>query len=288
MAEIKQMSENGLKFGVIYGLYHPITNELRYIGQTAAGLKKRLSKHISDSNSVLRRQNTHVACWIRSLLELNLAPEIRQIEECVLSELDNKEVYYISYYKSIGYNLTNSHLGGQVKRIFSEETRRNMSEALMGHKQSDTTKEKRRIAVTQAWENPILREQQRIRTTELNKLGIIGTKGKPSNKKGIPFAGDREAVSRRITEYFSFTENRNKSALSHGQKPFVVYRATMLSRANRFRKKSVIQIGEQVLEHINLCEAATILGINRVNAQKSLSGEREIVQGYIFKYKTAI
>lgn len=46
-------------YGVVYGLYDPRTDELRYIGQTVRPLKVRMYSHLKSSS------DTHSARWIR-------------------------------------------------------------------------------------------------------------------------------------------------------------------------------------------------------------------------------
>lgn len=67
----------------IYGLFHPITGELRYIGK-ANDSNERFKGHLRDSN----RRNTPVYQWIRSLLEIRLIPEMRILEVCESSWQD--------------------------------------------------------------------------------------------------------------------------------------------------------------------------------------------------------
>lgn len=278
MVEVKGMSENGL----IYLLRCPISNGIRYIGQTVCSLKVRLGKHISDS----KRNQRHISCWIMSLIDKGVKPIIELVGEYPISELDDKEIYYIDFYKNQGFDLTNADLGGQGRRVFSQQTKDKIAKSLTGHRQSDETKEKRRVSVNKAWECPKLREAQRARTSNLNKLGITGMKGRVSKKKGKPFVGDKGKISYSLKEYFSITENRNKVAENNGQKPFNVYHAKTLLRANRYRKETAIEIGELALTHINLNEAARVLGVTSVNARKCLPGERKIVQGYHFVYSS--
>ena len=52
------------------------------------------------------------------------------------------------------------------------------------------------------WQNPELRELKSKQTTELNKLGITGTKGKSTKKKGKPFSGDKQKLSDSLKSYY--------------------------------------------------------------------------------------
>lgn len=97
----------------IYYLSNPITNDVRYVGQTKQSLKKRLSKHIVDSNTILKKTHNH--SWIKSLLNKNLKPEIHLID--IVDEIDWVfwEQHYISLFKSWGFKLNNHTVGGEGK-----------------------------------------------------------------------------------------------------------------------------------------------------------------------------
>jgi hypothetical protein len=114
----------------IYSLKDPVTNEIRYIGQTN-DLKRRLNKHITNAN--LLSDSRHISNWIRSL---TMSPIMDIVEVCDYSIRNNREKYWINYYKSQGYDLCNSSNGGAgagignkncIGRIMSEETRSKIS-----------------------------------------------------------------------------------------------------------------------------------------------------------------
>lgn len=93
----------------IYTLEHPITNEIRYIGKTN-NLKLRFNRHNCPTGT------THKENWIKSLKKDNLKPIMN-----ILEEFDNEktcyqsEVYWISQFKTWGFNLVNIHEGGKEK-----------------------------------------------------------------------------------------------------------------------------------------------------------------------------
>jgi len=91
----------------IYSLKNPITNEIRYIGKTG-DLHRRLQNHISHSKT----HNTRICNWIKSLITNNLLPIIDIIEICNDSNWEEREIYWIQYYKDLGFNLVNFRKGG--------------------------------------------------------------------------------------------------------------------------------------------------------------------------------
>lgn len=117
----------------IYGLIDPITNELRYVGKSI-NPQNRLRKHISERNL----HDSHKDRWLRKLNSIDLRPEL-----FIIDEINNGddwqfwEMFYISYYKSIGCNLTNGTMGGDQPpstkgRKHSPESRLKMSISKMG------------------------------------------------------------------------------------------------------------------------------------------------------------
>ena len=100
----------------IYSLKNPITNEIRYIGKTG-NLHRRLQNHISHSKTL----NTRIGNWIKSLIKENLLPIIQVIEECNENNWEEKEIYWIQYYKDLGCNLVNFRKGGNEPPVIKKQ-----------------------------------------------------------------------------------------------------------------------------------------------------------------------
>jgi hypothetical protein len=116
-------------YGRIYGLYDPISLELRYIGQTKRTLNQRLAAHLRQSN--LQRGH-RCANWIRSLGQ---SPEIRELGfASTKAELDRIEMQLISEAWANGAHLTNHTEGGGGTSGFTHtvEARNKMSQARRG------------------------------------------------------------------------------------------------------------------------------------------------------------
>jgi len=104
----------------IYVLKCPEGN-IRYVGKTN-NLKKRLSSHINEAKRGKGRR--YVLNWIKSLIILNLKPSIEIIEECNLENWQEREKYWINYYRKLIPNLCNNAdggLGGTGTKNFSKE-----------------------------------------------------------------------------------------------------------------------------------------------------------------------
>ena len=93
---------------IIYTLIDPRDNQVRYVGKTN-NLKQRLSSHIYRAKSGV---NSPIHCWIRKLLDLNLKPSISIQEICNKDNWEEKERYWIEYYRGKYENITNISDGG--------------------------------------------------------------------------------------------------------------------------------------------------------------------------------
>jgi hypothetical protein len=85
--------------GVIYALTDPRYDNVRYVGQTIRPMKTRLREHI---NAARKGEKGHKGNWIRSLLELGLAPGYRILHSVARERLDVMEELTVSYYRLYG------------------------------------------------------------------------------------------------------------------------------------------------------------------------------------------
>lgn len=105
---------------VIYGLVHPMTGELRYIGK-ARDMQKRLRSHLSES----RTRKRPVNCWIASLTKKGLIPEIFEVSTADAEQWAEEETHWIAYFRSVGANLLNLADGGDQPKTNPEQLARN-------------------------------------------------------------------------------------------------------------------------------------------------------------------
>lgn len=124
-----------MKLGCIYSLNNPITNEIRYIGQTIVNPRSRYAQHKYQwkRSNKLNKLNQ----WIKSLADKNLLPSMNIIEDNILiDELDNREIFWLKYYKDLNYKLCNLNEGGKGNRgyKFSEESKQKRLESLKNSK----------------------------------------------------------------------------------------------------------------------------------------------------------
>lgn len=97
---------SNLVYGRVYGLAHPTTGEIRYVGQTRTPLNRRLSAHLTPSALADR---DHRSNWVKSLLAKGLKPTIVLLVEAYSqSELDQREIELVASLP----NLVNQEPGG--------------------------------------------------------------------------------------------------------------------------------------------------------------------------------
>jgi len=91
----------------IYALSDPRDNQVRYIGK-ANNPKDRYTNHFNSS----RDKNTHKRNWINNIRKNGFRPELIIIDEVPKSEWQYWERFYISLFKTWGFNLVNYTFGG--------------------------------------------------------------------------------------------------------------------------------------------------------------------------------
>lgn len=122
----------------MYTLYHlicPLSNDIKYVGQTKFPVEIRLKQHIKLSKSKNGRKY-HVNYWIENLLEQNRFPIIKEVKTNLTKiDVNSAEKQEIEYLLSKGIKLCNLTNGGDSFSM-SETTKIKMSQSKMGIKNS--------------------------------------------------------------------------------------------------------------------------------------------------------
>lgn len=118
-------AEEGYMF--MYVLLDPISCKIRYVGK-CVNPKRRYYSHVSSSK--LANQKFHNAVWIKSLLSSNLKPIMRIIEKLPNNLLlwEIRENFWINFYKTLGFDLTNTRTGGGSATTYGRLGKRNSEE----------------------------------------------------------------------------------------------------------------------------------------------------------------
>jgi hypothetical protein len=163
----------------IYILKNPDTNEIRYVGQTN-DIKRRLDRHIQNSRNF--KDKRHISNWIRSLSN---KPILEIVETCTYNIRNEREQYWINYYKSIGYDLCNHSKGG------SGAGKGNTN--CLGRVLSDKTKEKLRRA-----------NKQGRKTLHISSGKIYSTLKEACKELNIAYVNEFMKLKRGTSETFAY------------------------------------------------------------------------------------
>ena len=122
----------------IYALCDPITNKIRYIGQTTLNPLCRLTQHIN--NALGYKNKSHLYCWIRKLNQNNQRPKVKILQENAEWNVD--EITWIEQAKLMGIDLVNHTRGGNgiVGYKHTDEVKKKIGKASKGNKYAENTK----------------------------------------------------------------------------------------------------------------------------------------------------
>lgn len=175
----------------IYTLTDPITNEIRYVGKTTKTLDERLTYHYYN---LKKTKNKHKIHWFGKLSKLGLKPIIELVDEVDDKEWKFWERYWISQFKTWGFNLMNYLVGGEgftpedVKKLWERPEYRKAQVDRMtgekntfyGKKHSEETKEILRLKCPKRGENHYLygkkrtdEEKEKMRMSQPTLVTII-------------------------------------------------------------------------------------------------------------------
>jgi len=130
----------------IYGLYCPIAEQIKYVGQAINPLK-RLEIHLKDRDNQIK---SYKANWLR---KIKMEPRLIILQIVLFKQRNLIEKFWIRYLRINGHRLTNMTDGGDgaLGMKHSEESKRKMSinhMGITGQKHSEETKRKISIART--------------------------------------------------------------------------------------------------------------------------------------------
>lgn len=126
------------KITYIYSLEYPLGN-IRYVGKSD-NPENRLKKHIYEAKT---RNKNHKDHWINSIDD---KPILKIIEQVSYSNWQEREIFWINFYKNNGFNLVNGTIGGEGSDGFKNkthtiETKLRISKTNKNHIVSEKTKE---------------------------------------------------------------------------------------------------------------------------------------------------
>ena len=201
----------------IYTLADPITEEIRYIGKTN-NLKARYLGHLSKNNP-----KSHKSNWIKSLFNRNLKPKIEILEEVPIEDWKFWEVYWISQFKTWGFNLTNHTFGGDGITFSNEGSFKKQHIPWNKNRTGYTTKKKGysvsreiRLKISKTLKGQESKRKKKVKQFDMNRnlikeFNSITEAKLETGIKGINNAltGRAKSAGGYIWKYYKQEKNRN-------------------------------------------------------------------------------
>lgn len=115
----------------IYTLLDPRDFTVRYVGRSDNPVK-RLQQHLAETRRC--KSTSYKTNWLKKLLSLKIKPIINIMEEVTLKQWEQRERFWIKYYKKRGAKLVNSTDGGEGLINPSISTRIKIGKSKIGNK----------------------------------------------------------------------------------------------------------------------------------------------------------
>lgn len=218
----------------IYVLIDPGIEEIRYVGWTSKTLEIRLRAHLNS------RRNTHKDAWLRKLEREGLQVRISLVQQVPTDQGPQAECYWISYFRSIGCNLTNLTEGGEgtFGYQFSEESRAKMRESWTKRRDrprtrkspTKETREKLRQATLRQFESQVARDA----VSKVHK----GKEISPEHKSKLSTSTKKRWVEWRAAGGVTSEETKAKISAARSGKPVSNETKEKISASTRGRPKS--------------------------------------------------
>ncbi len=113
---------------------------IRYVGKTARRIRDRLWDHKKYAKRFPNK--TYRSTWINSVWRRGSEVIAVELEECDESVINEREMYWIAYYKAHGYRLTNHTDGGDGSTNMDESTRQKLRDYHTGRPFPESAKRK--------------------------------------------------------------------------------------------------------------------------------------------------
>lgn len=268
----------------IYRLIDPRTNETRYVGKTN-NIERRYKEHCKNSDKY------PIHNWINKLKSLDLLPLIEIIEECDDSIWNEREIFWVSYYRRVsGRLLLNCNDGGRGGHNPSETTRLKMS--IMQQNRPPASEETRRKIADSKRGKP--------RSPELRKQMSESRKGKKHSdeaRRKMSMAGKgrkqsdehkrKRAESRKGKKHSDETRQKMSRLAKNRTESEKARFAEIGRNASESNKKAILQydkFGNFIRQWDSIIEAGETLNIGRPDITNCCKRKYKSAGGYIWRY----
>jgi len=199
----------------IYGLIDPRSDEIRYIGK-ANDVAKRYGEHCRDLRGSTRKIN-----WIKKLHKLGLAPRIFVLEEVDDMDWQDAEMFWIDILRGKGISLVNGDNGGLGSGRLLEETRRKIGHYWRGRRRSEENR--RNLSLAKIGHSVSSETKKRISLGNADKKKRISPETR--EKMSARMRGNKYCVGTKNHCKKHSEESKRKMSLSHKGKQKGVVRS---------------------------------------------------------------
>lgn len=242
----------------IYKLLDPNNNSVMYVGKTIQTLKQRLRGHIHCG----KHKSSKRDLWVNSLLLNKQLPIILLIEDVSENLWQEREIYWINYYKEINKDLTNSTIGGGGTYGFTRKEESNIK--LSELKSKPIYQLDKKLNIIKEFKS--CKEAQEI--TKIISISVAATNNLHRTAGGYIWVYKKD--------YDDFIKNPKK-------RNFIAIKPTLYKKIKQYDKnmnfikewESPTTAGRELnLSYRNICQAA--------------GGYKKTYAGYIWKYQNEI
>jgi hypothetical protein len=264
----------------IYTLSEPETGEVRYIGKTKHELASRLYQHIHE------KTKCHRYYWIQKLIKSNKRPVIELVDLVPGNNWQFWERFYISLFKSWGFNLCNNTEGGEGIDGYkhTDETKCKLRAAQLGKKHTKASIKKMKDRTMSEENKNKVKLKLSISIVQLDKNGVF-VKEWQSSRQACRELGIR------IGSLSSCLNGKTKSCFNCVwvfKKDFDATKNYSLLAENRYRK-CIAQYTKNnifIRNWDSIIEAAISLKINVNNIGSCCKNRRILAGGFRWSYVT--
>jgi hypothetical protein len=168
----------------LYGIYHPVTDELKYVGITVQQLNTRLNNHLRQPTNFLMKT------WFKELSSKDLKPIIKLIKNCeTYRELLDEEINMIKKCREENKNILNISDGGDINPMYGKthtlEAKEKISKTHKGKILSEDEIKKRKILLKRLWSDKEWsnKVKEKMSKNMLGNTNLLGYKHSDKTKE---------------------------------------------------------------------------------------------------------
>ena len=198
----------------LYGIYHPLTNELIYVGVTNRSIKTRLKEHLRKPTNNLMSE------WFSEIKESGLEPTIKTISEyTTYEEALLNETKMIKSKDSLLNKLVDGIKSYMLGKKHTEKTKKLISKRLSGRVMSKEELDNRRKIFNKLWSDPEWSENIKSKFSKnmignQRALGFKHTEEFKKRKKLSMLGNSYSSGNKHTEEYKKYMSEINRGTLN--------------------------------------------------------------------------